>query len=299
MGRGPSTLTLGPYASGMANEEQQQAWAAQGIDWVDNAAIFEAVLAPFADAVMQAADITAGERVLDIGCGSGTLLQRTADLGAMPFGVDISEPMVQAARRRVSEATVSLGDAQTMDLRAAAGGATYGRFISRFGVMFFDDPVVAFTNIRRAAAPTSRLAFVCWREGDNPMFTAGIDVLAAKLESPPAALDPAAPGPLAFGNPERVRAILTDAGWHDIALEAFDGVCNFGIDGSDGVEERLALILANRTGQQARAELEARLGADGWAAAVDELRDELRRQRVDGVVQFPGRTWVVTATNPG
>jgi len=279
----------------MANEEQQQAWATQGIDWVDNAVIFEAVLAPFADAVMRAADIAAGERVLDIGCGSGTLLQRAAALNAIPFGVDISEPMAQAARRRVPEATVSLGDAQTMDLRAAAGGASFDRVISRFGVMFFDDPVAAFTNIRRAAAPDSRLAFVCWREGDNPMFAAGVDILAAKLESPPAALDPTAPGPLAFGNPERVRAILSEAGSSEIAVDAFDGVCNFGIGGSDGVEERLALILANRTGQQARAELEARLGADGWAGVVEELREELRRQRVDGVVQFPGRTWVVTA----
>jgi len=278
----------------MANEEQQQAWAAQGIDWVDNAAIFEAVLAPFADAVMHAADISSGQRVLDIGCGSGRLLQRAAALGAVPFGVDISEPMAQAARRRAPEATVALGDAQTMDLRQAAAGASFDRVISRFGVMFFDDPVAAFINVRRAAAPGSRLAFVCWRDGDNPMFTAGVDVLAAKLESPPAAPDPAAPGPLAFGNAERVRAVLTGASWTDVAVEPFDGVCNFGIDGSDGVEERLALLLANRTGQQARAELETR----GWAGVVEELRAELRRQRVDGVVQFPGRTWVVTANNP-
>lgn len=295
MGCATRAPACGPYARGMANEEQQHAWAAQGIDWVDNAAIFEAVLAPFADAVMNAAEIGAGARVLDIGCGSGTLLQRSAALGARAFGVDISAPMVTAARQRVPAATVSLGDAQTMDLRAPAGGAAFDTVISRFGVMFFDDPVAAFTNIRRAAAPGARLAFVCWRDGDNPMFTTGIDVLAAKLESPPPALDPTLPGPLAFGDPERVRAVLTDAGWSHVALEAFDGVCDFGIGGSDGVEERVRLILANRTGQLARAELEKRLGAEGWAAAVDELRDELRRLRVDGVVKFPGHTWVVSA----
>ncbi|MEB3049332.1 class I SAM-dependent methyltransferase [Mycolicibacter sp. MYC123] len=282
----------------MANEEQQQAWAAQGIDWVDNAAIFEAVLAPFADAVLQAIDIGSGDRVLDIGCGSGTLLHQAAALGAIPFGVDISDPMVAEARRRVPEATVSLGDAQTLALRPATG-EPFDRIISRFGVMFFDDPVAAFANIRDAAAPGARLTFVCWREGDNPMFTAGVDVLTARLETPPAAPDPEAPGPLAFGNAERVRTILDDAGWSDVDVTAFDGVCDFGIDGSDGVEERLRLILANSTGQQARAELSDRLGADGWAAVVEELRDELRRLRVDGVVKFPGRTWVVTAVNPG
>lgn len=282
----------------MANEEQQQAWAAQGIDWVDNAAVFEAVLAPFADAVMRAADITAGTRVLDIGCGSGTLLERSAALKAIPFGVDISEPMVQAARRRVPEATVSLGDAQTIALRPATGHP-FDRIISRFGVMFFDDPVAAFTNIRAAAAPGGRLAFVCWREGDNPMFTAGVNILAAHLETPPAAPDPDAPGPLAFGNAERVQGILSDAGWSDVSLTPFDGVCDFGIDGSDGVEERLGLILSNTTGRQARTELHDRLGPDGWAEVVEELREELRRLRVDGVVKFPGRTWVVTAVNPG
>ncbi|MGV0905953.1 class I SAM-dependent methyltransferase [Mycobacterium novum] len=279
----------------MANEEQQQSWATQGVDWVDHAAIFEAALAPFADAVLQAADIGSDTRVLDIGCGSGTLLQRAAGIGAVPVGVDISQPMVVAARRRVPEATVVLGDAQIMDL----GGPVFDRVISRFGVMFFDDPVAAFINIRRAAAPGARLAFVCWREGDNPMFSVGVDMLAAQLESPPAAADPTEPGPLAFGNAERVRTILADAGWADVELAAFDGVCNFSIDGSDGVEERLTMILSNRTGQQARTELPARLGEDGWAAVVDKLRDELRRHRVDGVLKFPGHTWVVTASNPG
>ncbi|MEO8816323.1 MAG: class I SAM-dependent methyltransferase [Mycobacterium sp.] len=283
----------------MANDSQLQSWAEQGSDWVDNAPIFEAVLAPFAEAVMQVADIGAGARVLDIGCGFGTLLQRAAALGAEPFGVDISDVMVQAARRRVPAATVLLGDAQNVDLNAVGAGEPFDRIVSRFGVMFFDDPVAAFTNIRKSAAPGARLAFVCWREGENPIFTMGTRILIDRMEAPHAAPDPTAPGPLAFGNDNRVRAILTDAGWADIHVEAFDGVCDYSGDGSDGVEDRLTMILSSTTGQRARAELQAQLGAQGWAGVVEEVRAELRRHLIDGLCKFPGHTWVFTATNPG
>lgn len=282
----------------MANEAQQQAWAEQGIDWVAHAAIFESVLAPFADAVVAAADLHPGARVLDIGCGSGALLARVVEAGADAVGVDISEPMVQAARDRVPAATVVLADAQTADLPAIDAGGAFDRIVSRFGVMFFDDPVAAFANIRTAAAPGARLAFVCWRDGENPMFTAGVDALAAQLESPLPAPEPGAPGPLAFGDAERVRTILADAGWTGVEITAFDGLCDFSTESSDGVEERLALLLANRTGQQARAEVTERAGADAWARVVEELRAELRGQRVNGVLAFPGPACVVTAGNP-
>lgn len=280
----------------MANEDQQQAWAKQGIDWVEHAAIFEAVLAPFADAVLAAADLESGTRVLDIGCGTGALLERAVARGADVVGVDLSEPMVAAAQRRVPAATVALGDAQTLDLRSLGSGA-FDRVVSRFGVMFFEDPVAAFANIRAAAAPGARLAFVCWREGDNPMFSAGVDVLASRLEAPPPAPEPGEPGPLAFGNVDYVRDVLTSAGWDGVDVEAFDGICDFSSPDSDGVEERLTMLLTNRTGQQARTELVERLGEDGWAEVVEELRAELRRHRVDGLMKFPGRTWVVTGVN--
>ncbi|OBJ71042.1 class I SAM-dependent methyltransferase [Mycobacterium sp. 1274756.6] len=279
----------------MANEEQQQAWAKQGVDWVEHAAIFEAVLAPFADAVLAAADLGSGNRVLDIGCGTGALLERAVERGADAVGVDISEPMVQAAQRRVPPATVALGDAQTLDLGSLG---SFDRVVSRFGVMFFEDPVAAFTNIRAAASPGARLTFVCWREGDNPMFSAGVDVLAARLESPPPAPEPGEPGPLAFGNADYVRGVLNSSGWEEVGVEPFDGICDFSSADSDGVEERLTMLLANRTGQAARGELVERLGEDGWAEVVEELRVELDRHRVDGVMKFPGRTWVVTGVNP-
>ena len=214
------------------------------------------------------------------------------------MGVDISEAMVQAARRRVPQATVLHADAQTADLNGAAAGCPFDRVVSRFGVMFFDDPAAAFANIRHAAAPGATLTFVCWRDAENPIFTLGTSILTDQLDPVPTETDPHAPGPRAFGDRDRVQAILTDAGWGEVAMDPVDGICDHGVDGSDGVQARLAMILATTTGQQARTELEPRLGSRGWAALIDEVRAELRRNLVDGVLKFVGRTWLVTATNP-
>lgn len=282
----------------MANELWRETWSGGGVGWVENEQMIDAVMAPFTEAILQSADFRSGDRVLDIGCGSGTLLQRAVALGAVPVGVDISDAMVQAARRRVPKATVLLADAQTVDLTSATPGRPFDRIVSRFGVMFFDDPVAAFANIRQSAASGATVAFVCWREADNPIFTLGTSVLTAQLEALSAAPDPTAPGPQAFGSGDRVRAILTDAGWVDVDVDPFDGLCDYGLDGSDGVEERLAMIMATTTGRNARTDLEPRLGARGWAALVDEVRAELRRNLVDGALKFVGRAWLVTAANP-
>jgi hypothetical protein len=129
------------------------------------------------------------------------------------------------------------------------------------------------------------------------MFSLGTSILTARLETPAGAQDPTAPGPLALADPDRTTAILTDAGWADITVEPFDGLCDYGADGSDGVEERLAMVLSTTTGRQARAELEPHLGEEGWTRLVDDVRADIRRNTVDGVVTFVGHTWLVTATS--
>lgn len=273
-------------------------WADTGIGWVEHEQTFDRALAPFTEAIMDAADIGSGDRVLDIGCGSGTLLQRAATLGATPVGVDISEAMVEAARRRVPQASVLVADAQTVDLDDAVPGRPVDRVVSRFGVMFFDDPVTAFTNIRRSSAPGARLAFVCWRSEGNSMLTLGTSVLTAELEAAFGAQDPGAPGPQAFGDADRVRTVLGDAGWNDIAIAPFDGICDYSTDNSDGAEERLAVVFSTTTGRRARTELQPRLNPHEWAALVEKVRAEIRRNVVDDALKFIGRTWLVTATNP-
>lgn len=280
------------------NEGMRRNWTDGAAGWVDNDPIFDAVFAPVTAAVVRAAALEPGHRVLDVGCGSGTLLAEAVAAGADAVGIDISPGMTDAAERRVPEASVVVGDAQTADLLAAAPGRAFDRVVSRFGVMFFADPTAAFANVRSALAPDARLAVACWRGRDeNPMFSLGTNVLTDRLDPPPAPPAPDAPGPTALARRDRVASLLTDAGWTDIDVQPFDFVCDYAIDGSDGVEERLATILGTTSGRLAREQLEPELGPEGWASLLDEVRAELRRHRVDGAVRFPGATWLATAAN--
>ena len=281
----------------MANDAMRENWATGAEGWVRNEQIFDAVFAPFTAAVLGAADLGSARRVLDVGCGTGTLLDAAVAAGADAVGVDISSAMVEAAGRRVPSATVVMADAQTADLLAAAPGAPFDRVVSRFGVMFFAEPEAAFANIRSATAPGARLVFVCWREGEIYMFSLGLRALTARLADPPAPPMPGAPGPMGLANADRIREVLTVAGWSDVTIEPSDGLCDYSIDGSDGVEELLTIALSSMYGQAVRAALEPRLDPGEWQAVLDEARAELRAELGDGAVRLVGHTWLVTATN--
>lgn len=283
----------------MANEKMREYWSSSGaIVWVRHRRLFDAELAPFAEAVVDTIAPAPGDRVLDIGCGTGTLLELATGRGATGLGIDISPAMIEAAAERVPTASFRVGDAQTDDLVGI--GALFDAAVSRFGVMFFEDPVAAFTNVRRAVRVDGRLAFTCWRSpAENAIFTLGTSVLLDAIDSRPDPPAPDAPGPHSFADPDRVRELLAEAGWSGIAVEPFDAVCDYGIDGSDGVEERLTMILGTSAGLFARRALEESGRGDEWEGLLDEVRAELRRNLVDGRVQFVGATWLVTAYNPG
>lgn len=131
------------------------------------------------------------------------------------------------------------------------------------------------------------------------MFTLGTSILYDRLDPTPPPPEPGVPGPMAFADPQLVRSTLAGAGWAEVEVDPFDAVCDYGREGSDGVEERLTMILGTSTGRIAATQLEGRLGPDGWAELLDEVRAELRRHLVDGRVQFTGATWLATARNPG
>lgn len=279
----------------MVNEQMRQNWTQGAAGWVENEQIFDFTYQPVTAAVVAAAALAPGQRVLDIGCGTGTLLLAAIDVGAVPVGVDISPVMVAAASARVPDATVGIADAQTDDLLAIAPGPTFDRVISRYGVMFFDDPTAAFTNIRSACTPGARLSFACWREvSENPTFTLGTTTLLDLMTDPPPTPGPRAPGPMAFAEPSYVHEFLGAAGWSDVDVAPLDFDCFYSEDG-DGVEERLTIVLGLASGRVAAAQLRPRLGEEGWAALLDDLRAELRTHVVDGRLAHPGACWLVTA----
>ena len=200
-----------------------------GRRWVHHEAQYDAMLAPINSPLLAAATLTPGMRVIDVGCGFGAATEAVAEAiapGGTVIGVDLSVPLLGRARARSAErvaagrpgAGYEVADAQVADLVAVAGGPV-DRVMSRFGVMFFDDPVVAFTNIGRALAPDGRLAMAVWQAIDrNPwMGVAG----KALTEGHGVAFvgPPEGPGPYALADRDRIEAVLASAGFASMAIE--------------------------------------------------------------------------------
>jgi SAM-dependent methyltransferase len=286
------------WAVSRPNQEMSDYWAGGAAMWVANVRLMDHVFRPVTEAIAAALGPGPGDIVLDVGCGAGTLSELAVDAGAMAVGVDIAEPMVAAARSRVPSATFVVADAQVADLAAPISPERFTGVTSRFGVMFFDEPTAAFANLRAAAAPGARMAFACWRTLDeNPMFRLGTSVLLDRMNPPMPPPEPGAPGPTALADRRRLARVLDKAGWSGVDIAPLDFTCDYGLDGSDGVEERMTTVLGTSSGRSARAQLEAHLGPDEWAALLDEARQEIRRHLIDGVVRFPGAAWLVSARN--
>lgn len=241
------------------------------------------------DRLLHPAAIGTFDAALDIGCGAGELVGRLAGRrpAARVAGIDISPELLEVARHRCAafaNAELALADAGEW---APGAGFVPDLLISRHGVMFFAEPVAAFTHLRTIAAPGARLRFSCFRRReDNGWATA----LASVLPRPQTAPDPDAPGPFAFGSPARVESILTAAGWGDIGFEPVDYAMIAG-EGEEALSE--ALDYFQRIGPAARALME--LPADERSQAVDRLRAMLAGYHDKGRIALPAAAWIVTA----
>ena len=235
-----------------------------------------------------------GDRVLDIGCGAGELALALAQArpASTVLGVDISTELVEAARSRAT----SLANVRftVADVAAWSDSAFIpDLLVSRHGVMFFDDPVTAFRHLRGASSPGARLVFSCFGPFAENAWASELAATIAPAEAA-AFTDPHAPGPFAFADPLRVRAILEAAGWSEVACEPerFSYIAG---EGLDPVAE--ALDFFRRIGPAAprlRALPKAEL-----AGAESALRALLGRRRVGTQVCFDAMAWIVSARAPG
>jgi len=230
----------------MTSSEQEQLWnGPSGQAWVASQALLDQVLAPFETLLVEAAAARSPRRLLDVGCGTGSTtlaLARRLGTSARCVGIDISEPMLALATARAqregSRAEFVRADAQTH----AFEPATMDMVVSRFGVMFFDDPVAAFANLRRASTGDAALRLIAWRNAaENPFMTAAERAAAPLLPELPTR-NPDGPGQFAFGSATRVHAILEASGWTGADVRPIDVECAFPASELDAYLTRLGPV---------------------------------------------------------
>ena len=278
----------------VANIEQAEAWNnEEGQHWAAHQNRYDAMSGAFTEHLLGAAAITETDTVLDIGCGNGQTTRLAAQRASRgrAVGLDLSAPMLEraaatAAGEGIANVTFEQGDAQVQPLPSAA----FDVAISRFGVMFFADPVAAFANVGAAIRPGGRLAFVCWQDlARNEWLMVPAGAALAFVELPDLG-GPGAPGPFSLAEPDRIEAILGDAGFADVHVDSVDAPMRLGADAADAVE------FLRGTGM-ARALLD-KADPPTVARALDAVGEALRpHEQADGLY-LTGTAWLVTAARP-
>jgi SAM-dependent methyltransferase len=276
-----------------ANETQRRYWnEVAGPRWVAGQGFRERRNLESLALLLDRLRLAGGESVLEIGCGTGAVtLPLAAAVGARGrvVGVDISEPMLTVARQRVAESglhnvTLLLGDAQVMAMEPAA----FDVATSRMGVMFFGDPVAAFRNIGSALKPGGRLVFACWAPlAENRHWLISYDIAVRHLGPPPVSPEREV-GPLAFGDPDYIRRILSEAGFTGITVERAHPTI---IGGSPEEEARQAVAM----GPTARL-IEAKQPPEAVRQRIaEEIAAAFAAEASAGPIRLPATIFLVTA----
>ena len=283
----PPNIPEGPNAT------QAKNWHGRdGARWARHKAPHDAMLAPLTEKAFDAVGFVPGQRVLDLGCGSGTttfeIARRIAPSGLV-IGIDISKTLLALGREQAAaepdlRIKFEFADIETHKFAVASFDVAF----SRIGVMFFSNPATAFANVHRAMIPGSQLAFVCWRKvRANTWASVTLDIARRHVEMPPRpGLED--PGPYSFRDPERVHRILTEAGWSEIAIVELDADAYMGAD----LDEALANCLT--VGPIANQVLAA--PENTRTAIATELRSVLPEYVTKRGVIMHAATWFVTAT---
>ena len=274
------------------NADQIAYWNGPGGQrWADRQQAQDILLAPVADILINRAQAKAGERIVDVGCGSGAIsiaLAQTVGPSGHVLGIDISGPMLARARQ-IAPAGLPVDFVRADATVYPFDPASFDLLVSRFGVMFFADPGLSFGNLRRALKPSGRLAFACWREPrENPIFMVPLQAVYKHAPKLPQ-LGPEDPGPFAFASEARVTRILGEAGFKGIAMEP----CNLSLDIAVGRGLDAAVESALEIGPSARALAEQ--PPDVVAAAARSIREAFAPLVRGQAVPLGGSIWLVTA----
>lgn len=280
-----------------ANQAQAEYWgSAPGQSWVEFQDVMDAALGGVHEPLLAHAIPSSGERVLDVGCGAGAttfLMAEAVGPEGHVTGADISPIMLAHARRRIpanlaQRVTFVEADAQIQ----AFPPRGFDLLVSRFGVMFFADPVEAFRNLRHGMRSGGRMAVAAWGPAHlNPWFAIPRDAAIAELGPPePTASD--APGPLAFADGAAVLAKLERAGWTDVALAAVPVRVT-----PRGGPDTLG-ALTSRIGPAARLAAGAGASAETLSAIIRRVVDGMAPYAVEGGYAVPGIVNLFTARAP-
>ena len=274
----------------IANVEQAASWdGPQGDVWVSHEESLNAALDAHTDKLFAAAAVRATDRVLDVGCGTGATTRSSARqaVDGHALGVDLSSAMLERARARAEaeglrNVSFEHGDAQVHPFDAGA----FDLMLSRFGAMFFADPGAAFANFARATVPGGRLATVVWQSVTrNEWITAPREALALGRDVAPVVDD--VPGAFGLADPDRLRRLLTDAGWSNVELDGVVVPYTFGPDAESATANAADVGVI-------RGVLEG-LDDDQQARALDALRALMADHVTPDGVFLDSSIWVVTA----
>lgn len=277
-------------ATHQANPEQAELWNGPGArSWIAAQAVLDQAFRGYEALLAELVAEAGAAAVLDIGCGTGATtraIARRLAPGGRAFGLDISAPMIARATELAAEqgsaARFAAADAQTH----AFEPATFDMIVSRFGVMFFSDPVAAFANLRTALRPGGRLALLSWRSAaENPFMTVAERAAAPHLpDLPPRRKE--GPGQFAFADQTRVRAILEAAGWNNPDAEPIDMSCTF-----PAAELDTYLSLMGPVGQ-----ILAREAPEVRDRVVSAIREAFDTYRDGPDIRFTAACWLTRAT---
>ena len=271
------------------DNEQATLWnGLAGRAWVEMQDLLDRLFKPFEDLLVEAVSLGPRGRALDVGCGTGsTTLAVARLLGAKGrcTGIDISGAMLAAARSRAERESPAASFICANAQAHAFEPASFDMIISRFGVMFFDDSIRAFANLRRAATDNAELRFVAWRSAaENPFMTTAEHAAAPLLPNLPAR-QPEAPGQFAFADDRQVYTILEESGWAEIDIRPIDVACT--------LAEKELIHYLTQLGPVGRILQET--DAQTRAQVIETVRVAFDPYVHEAEVRFTSACWIVSA----